>query len=67
MTTLFDPTKYERAEVWFEAKEVHLKDGTVLPITKMWSQKGQLTEDPSEVLMIQAGKDNDWVSLRLLD
>ncbi len=64
---MFDASKYEKAIIYFEEKTVHLEDGHILPITLMWTKKGQLTEDWTTVSLIQAGKDDTWVNLRLLD
>ena len=67
MTTLFDASRYEKATVYFETREVHLEDGKILPITNMLDKKGSQTEDWAEACIIQAGEGDCWVNLRLLD
>lgn len=63
----FDQDKFEKALIYFDEKEVHLEDGKILPIISMLTKAGNKTEDWQEVLIIQAGKDDVWVNLRLLD
>ena len=65
--TKFNPNNFEKAVIYFEEKEVHLADGKVLPINSMLTKRGTQTEDWREALFIQAGKDDVWVNLRLLD
>lgn len=64
---MFDPAKYEHCQIYFDAKEVHLKDGTIVPINNMLTKKGEKTDDWQQVLYIQAGAGDCWVNLRLLD
>lgn len=64
---MFNPDKYEHCEIYFDSKEVHLKDGTILPINNMLTKKGQQTDSWKDALYIQAGEDDCWVNLRLLD
>lgn len=62
-----DPKPGDKDHAWidWEAKSVEV-DGSIFPITKMWGLKGDLTEVPEEAVIIQAGKNDKWISLRLL-
>lgn len=64
---MFNPDKYEHCEIYFDNKEVHLKDGTILPINNMLTKKGHQTNSWEDALYIQAGEGDCWVNLRLLD
>jgi hypothetical protein len=64
---MFNPDKYEHCTIYFDEKEVHLKDGTIVPINNMLTKKGEQTDDWEQVLYIQAGAGDCWVNLRLLD
>lgn len=59
-------SNFEKAWIDFENKQVHLEDGKVLPIVKMWGSRG-LTDNPDDVVMVSAGLGDTWVNLRLLD
>lgn len=64
----FDPQPGEKDHAWidFETKTV-LVDGINVPITLMWGKKGMPTENWQEAVIIQAGQDSNWFTLRLLD
>lgn len=67
MKPLFDASKFEKALIYFDDREVHLEDGKILPIFSMLTKKGLQTENWEEVIIIQAGEGDVWVNLRLLD
>ncbi len=56
---------YDKAYIYFETMEVEINPDRFLPINNMLNSKGVQTDDPNEALIIQAGKDNDWVNLRI--